>query len=148
MMSYMTSIALNTDELSEAPKLRLLAAEDSALGAKPSGQSSAERPALRLVNRPAATGHPVLVAGGDSAGRAAVMRDLSESMPSSTTFAEAGAFWEVLVQAPDTSMVVLSGELDELPAESLMQMLARRHPGLPVVSLTAPTSASAPVARA
>jgi len=144
-MSYMASLALKIDDLSDAPKLRLFAAEDSALGAKPSGQSSAERPALRLVNGPAATGgHPVLVAGGDSAGRAAVMRDLSESMPSSTTFAEAGAFWEVLVQAPDTSMVILSGELDELPAESLMQMLAHRHPGLPVVSLSAPTSPSEP----
>jgi hypothetical protein len=148
-MYYMTSLALQRNELSDAPKLRLFAAEDSVLGPRPSGQSSAERHALRLVNGPPAPAeHPVLVAGGDSAGRAAVMRDLSESMPSNTTFAEAGAFWEVLVQAPDTSMVVLSGELDEVPAESLMQMLAKRHPGLPVVSLAAPTSSPEPVAGA
>jgi len=34
-------------------------------------------------------------------------------------------------------MVVLSGELDGIPLESLRQMLARRHPDLPVATLDA-----------
>jgi hypothetical protein len=37
-------------------------------------------------------------------------------------------------------MVILSGELDEIPPESLMQMLAHRHPSLPVVCLDAPAA--------
>ena len=33
--------------------------------------------------------------------------------------------------------MILSGELDELPAESLLHTLGHRHPDLPVVSLEA-----------
>jgi hypothetical protein len=35
-------------------------------------------------------------------------------------------------------MVILSGELEELPAESVMQMLVHRSPEVPVVCLDAP----------
>jgi hypothetical protein len=91
---------------------------------------------------------PVLVAGRDSARRAAVLHDMTQTMPPETIFEQAGAFWEVLVRAPATSMVILSGELDDVPAESLLQMLAHRHPGLPVVSLDAPASPGEPLAYA
>jgi DNA-binding NtrC family response regulator len=80
---------------------------------------------------------PVLVAGADSAKRAAVLDDLAQTMSTSTVFAEADTFWKVLVRAPSSSMVILSDELDYVPAESLMQMLVHRHPDLPVVSVAA-----------
>jgi hypothetical protein len=54
------------------------------------------------------------------------------------SFAEADAFSEVLVRAPSSGMVILSGELEDVPAESFMRMLAHRNPGLPVVSIDAP----------
>jgi len=78
---------------------------------------------------------PVLVAGPNSAQRAAVVDELTQSMAPSTTFEEAGALWEVLAWASASRMVILSGDLDDVPAESLMHMLGQRHPGLPVVSL-------------
>jgi len=81
--------------------------------------------------------HPVLDAGQDPAQRAAVLDELTRTMPRSTTFEQADAFWEVLVRAPATRMVILSGELDDVPAESLIRMLGHRHPDLPVVSIDA-----------
>jgi hypothetical protein len=84
---------------------------------------------------------PVLIAGRDAARRAEVRRDLSETMPAGTRFEELGTFWELLVQAPAARMVILSGEVDELPAESLLHTLAHRHPDLPVVSVEKTASA-------
>jgi len=49
--------------------------------------------------------------------------------------------WEVLAHAPSSRIVILSGELDDAPAESLMHTLGHRHPGLPVVSLGPPSPA-------
>jgi hypothetical protein len=69
--------------------------------------------------------------------RAEVLRDLSETMPAGTRFEELGTFWEVLARAPTSRVVILSGELDEVPAESLLHTLGHRHPDLPVVSLEA-----------
>jgi hypothetical protein len=79
----------------------------------------------------------VLIAGRDAGQRAEVRRDLGELMPAGTRFQELGTFWEVLVQAPSARMVILSGEVDELSAESLLHTLAHRHPDLPVVSIEA-----------
>ena len=84
-----------------------------------------------------ATDSPVLIAGRDALKRAEVHREMSELMPAGTCFEELDAFWEVLVRAPSSRMVILSGELDELPAESLLHTLGHRHPDLPVVSLEA-----------
>ncbi|HMH47720.1 MAG TPA: hypothetical protein VK538_08390 [Solirubrobacteraceae bacterium] len=141
-MLFVHTFALQTVDLYDAPKLRLLAAGDRASSAaSPSDgrAGTAGRPALHLVKEAAAEAHPVLVAGADSAGRASVLHELAGTMAPNTTFTEAEAFWEVLVRAPSSSMVIISGELDELRPESLMQMLAHRHPGLPVVSIDAPT---------
>jgi hypothetical protein len=77
----------------------------------------------------------VLIAGHDPARRADVLDQLARTMPESTHFEQAGSFWEVLVQAPSSRMVVISGELDDGPPESLRHTLSRRHPDLPVVSL-------------
>jgi hypothetical protein len=142
----MNTFAAQAGGLVAAPKLRLRAASRPAPNRQRSGAArrdggerpAGERPALHLVEGATHDGRPVLVAGADPGSRDAVLADLTDSMAPGTTFAEARAFWEVLVQAPSSSMVVLSGELDDLPTESLMRMLARRHPGLPVVSIDAP----------
>jgi hypothetical protein len=141
----MTTSALQTAQLADAPKLRLLPTRPSrpAPPARVVAPRSSERPALRLVHDGTLEEYPVLIAGRDPAGRAAVLHELIRTMPADTTFEEAGAFWEVLVRAPAVSMVILSGELDEVPAEALLGMLAHRHPDLPVVSLDAPAPVGA-----
>ncbi len=137
----MNTFALQTSELLDTPRLRLLPVRSAAASGSPAPKArnvGNKCPELRLPGGPTPELQPVLIAGGDPAGRAAVLRDLAKTMPPDTVFAEADAFWEVLVQASTSSMVILSGELDELPAESLMKMLAHRHPALPVVSLDGP----------
>jgi hypothetical protein len=80
-------------------------------------------------------GSRILVAGADAEQRAAVRHDLSEALPASTQIGEAGAVWEVLEQAPSSSVVMLTGDLGEVSAESLMHELGSRYPSLPVVAL-------------
>jgi hypothetical protein len=70
-----------------------------------------------------------------------VERDLAKTMPQSTSYEHAGAIWEVLVRAPQAGMVVLSGDLDDMPTDSLMQMLIHQSPDVPVVRLDAGQSA-------
>jgi hypothetical protein len=85
---------------------------------------------------------PILLAGADSAQRAAVLHELTHTLPEGTRFEEASAFWEVLALAPECRMVIFSGDLEDGTAESLARTLGRRRPQLPVVSLaTAPPPA-------
>jgi hypothetical protein len=143
-MSY---TALQTVELSDAPKLRLLPSRNSSYATSMvpdlfptvtrGAAADEQRASLRLVEDTPQQERPVLIAGRDASDRQAVLNDLVETMPPETAFEQAGAFWEVLVQAPTISMVILSGDLDDVPAESLLAMLAHRHPDLPVVSLDA-----------
>jgi hypothetical protein len=79
----------------------------------------------------------ILIAGRDRASRAEVLDSLSEEMGPDATFEQAETFSEVLLRAPASRMVVLSGELDGIPPESLRRKLARRHPDLPVATLDA-----------
>jgi hypothetical protein len=104
-------------------------------GAAPARSGKAERHGLTPVSSQRGNGGPVLIAGQDAAARARVRRELGEVMSSGTQFEEAATFWEVLERAPGSRMIVLSGDLDELPAESLLHSLGHRHPDLPVVSL-------------
>lgn len=142
-MSSMTTIALRASRWTHAPKLRLVPRrEDTAASRDEQAFRAAGRRApspRQLANSPDETS-PVLVAGRDPAGRTEVLDNLVEIMPKRTLFQEVGTFWEVLVRAPAIRMVVLSGELDGIPTESLLHMLGHRHPGLPVVSLDAPSS--------
>lgn len=134
------------------------------LSTSPSRRGGTQRPPLRLLRggtRPAALAREldapavigpatlkrraspharILIAGADAEQRAAVLRDLSESLPADTPFGEAGAAWEVLEQAPSSGVVMLAGDLDEVTAESLMHVLGHRHPSLPVVALGLCTS--------
>jgi hypothetical protein len=144
-MSSMTTIALTTrqraPERSFASKLRLLPNAPPAPHEAHAARSAADRPPLRLMpDLSPEDGSPVLVAGPNSAQRAAVVDELTQTMSPSTTFEEAGALWEVLAWASASRMVILSGDLDDVPAESLMRMLGHRYPGLPVVSLDAQAS--------
>jgi len=134
-MSGMTTTALRTSQWAGAPKLRLVPRKEDTSGhdqAAPAGYPSQSR--LRL--EPSADNDsPVLVAGPDPAARADVLQGLAAVMPKRTLFQEVGTFWEVLVRAPAIRMVVLSGDLDGIPTESLLHMLGNRHPELPVISL-------------
>lgn len=65
------------------------------------------------------------------------MSSSAERCPGRTVFAEADAAFEVLEQAPTSRLVVLAGNLEDVCAESLIDMLARRHPLLPVISVDA-----------
>jgi hypothetical protein len=131
-MYGMTSVATQSTQLRQAPKLRLLPK-----GGSSSQGGEAERPALRLLHGREPDAQPVLLAGGDAAARAAVLSDMARTMPPSTVFEQAGAIWQVLARASECSMVILSGELEEIPAESMMQMLVHRNPEIPVVCLDA-----------
>jgi hypothetical protein len=58
-------------------------------------------------------------------------------MPGGTRFVELGTLWQLLERAPESRAVILSGDLDDVPAEALLHTLAHRHPDLPVVSVGA-----------
>ncbi len=132
-----TAPPLRAHRRSHSPTLRLLHSERSAPAEPPRLQvaprASEQRPALRLVDGEA----HVLVAGGDAGLRATLLDELTHTMPPSTQFEQAGDVSEILEHAPTSRVVILSGDLDEIPASALMHMLGSRHPGLPVVSVGA-----------
>jgi hypothetical protein len=132
-MYGMTNAELQSTALETAPKLRLLPKE----GSTARRADEAGRPHLRLISTPAPAEKPVLLAGGTASTRKAMQHDLTETMPQSTSFEHAGAIWEVLVRAPQASMVILSGELDDIPVDALVQMLVHQSPEVPVVCLDA-----------
>ncbi len=84
---------------------------------------------------------PVLLAGADSAQRAAVLHDLTHTLPDGTSFEEAATFWEVLARAPESRIVVLAGDLEDGSARALKHTLSDRYPYVPVISLSAPALA-------
>jgi hypothetical protein len=141
IMSAMPIVTHTARERSYPTRLQLLPPRRGASAAgtaeradPPTGRLSA----LRFDQAPSRTdASPILVAGRDACQRAAVLDELTQTMPPSTVFEEVGEFCDVLERAAASRMVVLSGDLDDVPAESLMQKLAHRHPGLPVVSLDA-----------
>lgn len=141
----MTTAAVHTTGFFEAPKLRLLPKGGSAIAQR----ARKHRSALRLLGAPSAPvasvsqTQPILLAGGDQSARTSVLRDLARSMPPSTSFEQAGAIWEVLARAPQSKLVILSGPLEGIPAQALMQMLGHRHPEVPVVCIDDVSSAAA-----
>jgi hypothetical protein len=133
-MSYMPTSASPTLERRESPTLRLVA-EPPAPGsrsARADAYPSDRRRALREANASA-----VLIAGGDADRRVAVAGELRDQLSAETSFAEATALWEVLNTAATSSLVVLAGDLDDVPAKSLMHMIGHRYPDLAVISLEA-----------
>jgi hypothetical protein len=131
-MSLLTSSKDGTGRVRH-PQLRVLrgARDDS-----PESQHHAEqtpRPNLRVLAAPSR----ILVAGSNAAQRAAVLRDLTETLPADTPFEEANGVSEVLEQAPSSGVVMLAGDLDDASVESVMHLLGARHPRLPVIALGA-----------
>jgi hypothetical protein len=113
-----------------------------------------EQPCLRLVEdpqslSPSAAGEPppaaglpderhedhVLVAGADAATRAHMLAELHSVLPEGTLFVEASETWEVVARAAGSRMVVIAGDLGEASSSSLLRLLARRHPALPVLAV-------------
>jgi hypothetical protein len=93
--------------------------------------ASHDRPALRLVEK----GSPILIAGSDTPRRAALLADLTETLPEGTVFEELGTLADVLQRAPASRMVILNGGLEDVSGKALMRILGQRHPTLPVISL-------------
>jgi hypothetical protein len=98
------------------------------------GQDSPS-PVLRVIDGPTR----ILLAGSDAGRRAALLDELTQTLSTSTVFAEADAVCDVLEHAPGSRMAIITGDLDDAPAESLMHMLAHRHPELPVLIVDSPT---------
>jgi hypothetical protein len=113
---------------SRAPTLRLLHGQGLA-HPEPLHGHDACSPELRVIDGPTR----VLIAGADPGRRATLLDELSETLPASTVFEETDAVCEVLEHAPGSRMAFITGDLDDTPAESLMHMLAHRHPELPVL---------------
>ncbi|HEY3758460.1 MAG TPA: hypothetical protein VGL37_01760 [Solirubrobacteraceae bacterium] len=113
------------------PHLRMLRGG----GLRPDREAPEHAPESDRELRAAPERSQILIAGADPARRAEVLADLTEALPADTQFGEAGAAWEVLEQAPASGVVMLAGDLDEVTAESLMNVLGHRHPSLPVVAL-------------
>jgi hypothetical protein len=77
----------------------------------------------------------VLVAGSDPDGRSAMLGELRNLLPASTHFVEAGETWELLARAAGSRMVVLTDDIGEISSASVVRLLGRRHPGLPVLAV-------------
>jgi hypothetical protein len=115
------------------PELRLLRVGDDAQSLRFAREADARRAPLPVVEDEGPA--RVLVVGPDPARRAALLQELTGTLPQSTCFAQAGAIAEVLEHAPNSRMVVLAGDLTDAPADALARMLAHRHPELPVLSV-------------
>jgi len=105
------------------------------------------RPELRIVpgggQESASRVTPVLLAGADAAGRAALRAEFGATLPPRTRWVEADDVAGVLERAAYSRMVILAGDLDDADAVSLMRLLGRRHPELPVICVDAPMPAAA-----
>jgi hypothetical protein len=87
----------------------------------------------------------VLVAGADASSRSRMLGQLRNLLPASTRFLEARETWEMLARASSSRMVVLTDDLGDVSTESLVRMLGRRHPTLPVLAVGNQPRVSAPV---
>lgn len=135
-MFPMSTLAIQMDAPFAGPTLRLLPKTGSRRRRRGHLELAAQAKREPSPDRAGAgTPRSILLAGGEASHREAVLRDLRRTMPGGTSFTQAKALWEMLARAAESSMVVLGGELDDVSAESLMQMLAHRNPTLPVVSV-------------
>jgi hypothetical protein len=77
----------------------------------------------------------VLIAGARSETRSKMLGELRNLLPASTQFVEACETWEMLACAATCRMVLLTDELGGVSSESLVRLLGRRHPTLPVLAV-------------
>lgn len=135
-----TQSPVRTRSRSRTPALRLLYGQNDQGSAHPADSEplrghDTSAPVLHVVDGPTR----VLLAGTDTGRRAALLDELTRTLSASTVFEEADAVCEVLEHAPGSRMAFITGDLDDAPAESMMQMLAHRHPELPVLIVDDPT---------
>jgi hypothetical protein len=108
------------------------------------------RPALRLVpgdgrdgDERASTVAPMLLAGASGRGREILRAELGATLAPRTRWVEAADVAGVLEHAAYSRMVILAGDLEDADADSLMRLLGRRHPELPVICVDTPLPAAA-----
>jgi len=135
-----TRSPLSTRSRTRAPALRLLHGQGLAHPTHPESLDGHDAcpPELHVIDGPTR----VLIAGSDAGRRTALLDELAQTLPASTVFAEADAICEVLEHAPRSRMAIITGDLDDAPAESLMHMLTHRHPALPVLIVDSPATAT------
>jgi hypothetical protein len=85
----------------------------------------------------------VLLAGADERGRAILRAEFSTTLPPRTRWIEADDIASVLERAAYSRMVILAGDLQDADADSLIRLLGRRHPELPVIYVDAPLPVAA-----
>ena len=124
---------------SRAPALRLLPSLSPSHPGDPRAPEplrgpDAGPPQLRVIAGPTR----ILLAGADAGRRETLLDELSQTLPESTVFEQADAVSDALEHASASRMAFITGDLDDAPAESLMQTLAHRHPELPVLVVDRP----------
>lgn len=121
------------------PSLRLLNGGRELAGSpgQPAGSASAARHSsgAELESGELEERSRILLVGADPDRRASLRKELTSTLPPSTLFEEAAEIWEVLEHAPSSGVVMLTGDLQDTSAESLMHLLGDRYPKLPVVAL-------------
>jgi hypothetical protein len=138
--SPLTRSPLETRSRTRAPALRLLHGQGLAHPESLDGHDACS-PELRVIDGPThVLDGParVLIAGSDAGQRTALLDELTQTLPASTVFAEADAICGALEHAPHSRMAIITGDLDDAPAESLMHMLTHRHPALAVLIVGSP----------
>lgn len=107
------------------------------------------RPELRVVAGEGAEPERhvarVLLAGGDAHERALLRAEFGATLAPRTRWVETDDVAGTLERAAHSRMVILAGDLEDADAESLLRMLGRRHPELPVISVDASLPAVAGV---
>jgi hypothetical protein len=135
-------------EGARAPALRVLGPGEPPESSKDRlDATDSRRPALWVVPDGGRESAPhvasTLLAGADEHARATLRAELGATLPSRTRWDEADDVAGVLERAAHSRMVILAGDLDDADAESLMRLLGRRHPELPVIRVDAPIPAVA-----
>ncbi|HEY2535561.1 MAG TPA: hypothetical protein VGI24_01090 [Solirubrobacteraceae bacterium] len=134
-----------SEELRREPRrpiLRLLdRGERSTSSEERLDRTDPRRTEPRLVadggREPSPRAAPMLLAGADAQCRAILRAEFGATLPPRTRWMEAGDVAQALEGAAHSRMVILAGDLDDADAESLMHMLSRRHPELPVIRVEA-----------
>jgi hypothetical protein len=135
----MSSAAASTDApLHTRSRLRLVRDTD-ACRAEPERSDETQARRTTLDGRVAY----VLVAGSDASARSRMLGDLRNLLPASTRFLEACETWEMLARAASSRMIVLTDDLGAVSTESLVRLLGRRHPTLPVLAVESRSRTSA-----
>jgi hypothetical protein len=102
---------------------------------EPLGGYATRPPQLRVIEGPTR----ILIIGPDAGRRATILGELARTLPESIGFQETDSVCEALELAPTSRMAIVTGDVGEVSAETLMHMLAQRHPTLPVMILDSPS---------